>query len=452
MLLLLSTAFVAPVTGPIPGNAHGAATGERTGGVEFSEREKARLMQLSPRRPLPPDETNRVADDPGAALLGQRLFFDTRLSGNAGVSCATCHDPSNAFTDGRAVAHGVGDGRRNTPTLLNAAWQRWYFWDGRADTLWSQALEPLEDPLEMGGDRVSIARLIVRDPLLRREYEAIFGAAPALDDEVRFPAPARPVSTGDAQATPDAAARAWDTMSEADREVVNGVFVNVGKAIAAYVRRLNTGDAPFDRFVEGLRANDPALLGSISAAAQRGAQLFIGAANCRLCHNGPLLSDGEFHSIGFTDDERGDTLDPGRYEGAQRLARSAFGSFTPSSDAPDGSRAALSRAVRQSTETWGQFRTPSLREVARTAPYGHHGQVSTLREVVEHYSTLETARFPGHHRESILVPLNLSPQEVDDLVAFLESLSGTLPEAELLSPPPASDPAMTRADTLQSYR
>jgi len=281
----------------------------------------------------------------------------------------------------------------------------------------------------MDFDRVALARVIHDDPEMRAAYEAIFGAMPDLSATDRFPAHARPGPDGDPLHT------AWTRMAAADREAINRVFANFGKSMAAYERRLRTGPAPFDRFVEGLRTGNESLQAAIGEDAKRGARLFVGAANCRLCHSGPMLSDGEFHSIGLPPLDGGPLRDQGRYAGAESLVADPFNATGAFSDDPKGPRAEQVRTLRRSSETWGQFRTPSLRDVARTAPYGHQGQVPSLTEFVLHYSTLEDAVFPGHHRETILAPLGLSEQEVRDLVAFLETLSGELPPEELLAPP-----------------
>src|SRR4029077_12353158 len=166
-----------------------------------------------------------------AAALGQFLFFDTRFSANSKVSCATCHQPARGFSDGQPLETALGRGTRNTPTLLNAAFNHWFFWDGRADSLWSQALQPLENPREVGGDRLHIAHLIAGDERLSAAYQRVFGKLPPLADTARFPAHARP--DPDPQS---AAARAWQAMEPADRTEVNRVFSNLGKAIEAYER------------------------------------------------------------------------------------------------------------------------------------------------------------------------------------------------------------------------
>jgi cytochrome c peroxidase len=403
-----------------------AGTGEAPDGyatapdepVTFTEREIARILQHSPLAPPPPDPTNRFADDPAAARLGQFLFFDPRLSINGEVSCAICHDPERSFTDARPIAIGVTEALRNTPPLWNLAHQRWYFWDGRADSLWAQAQGPIENDLEMRGSRLRAAHLVHGDAGLRVAYEALFGPLPDLSDP-RFPTEAKPIP-----ASPeDPRHVAWMAMSEADRTAVNHVWANVGKAIAAYERRLISNRAPFDIFVEGLRENDPAKLAALPPAARRGLRLFIGRGNCRLCHSGPNFTDGEFHNLGIPDRRGGIGRDSGRFQGLEELASDPFNAAGRFSDAPTGEAAQRTRSTARLPETWGQFKTPSLRNVARTAPYMHQGRFSSLDSVLRFYSKLDETVQVGHHRESILVPLNLTGDEIADLAAFLESLT-----------------------------
>ena len=181
-------------------------------------------MSLTELEPLPPDPTNRVADDPRAADLGRRLFFDTRLSANGRVACSTCHQPERDFQDGIALAVGVGTTARRTMPIAGMARSPFLFWDGRKDSLWAQALGPLESPVEHGGTRAQYAHVVADH--YRGEYEAVFGPLPDLS---AVPASAGPV--GDATAI-----AAWAALSEAQRDAVTGVFVNIGKAIAAYER------------------------------------------------------------------------------------------------------------------------------------------------------------------------------------------------------------------------
>ncbi|MCP3905697.1 MAG: hypothetical protein GY715_18885 [Planctomycetes bacterium] len=421
--VLLLTAALVPVA---------LATATEPAAVELTETDRRLLERHSPVPPLPPAPSNVVADDPAAAHLGQFLFFEQRFSANGEVSCATCHDPAQAFTDGRPRAQAIGDVPRHTITLLNTAHNRWFFWDGRRETLWSQALVPFEEPVEMGGSRLRIARVIAGDPALRAAYESVFGPAAILDDMAStVPLDARPVP-GDAKHPHHVA---WIAMSHADRDAVNRVFANVGKAIAAYERRLLSTQAPFDEFVAGVRAGDPERTAAIPPAAQRGWKLFAGRASCRLCHFGPLFTDGEFHSTGIGPEGGGPLNDPARYAGIPQVQASEFNARGAYSDARDGVKAKQVRSLRRSPEAWGQFKTPSLRNVARTPPYMHQGQLATLRDVVLHYSTLENAVLPDHHQEQLLVPLHLTDREIDDLVAFLESLSAADPAETLLKRP-----------------
>lgn len=410
-----------------------AAPCEEGAAPAFSETERARILQHSPLPDPPADPTNEVADHPLAARLGQFLFFEPRLSSRGDISCATCHDPSKHFTDGKPLGEGIRPGSRHTPALWNVAHQRWFFWDGRADTLWAQALGPIEHPDEMAGSRVSVARLIALDGELRRAYERVFPEE-RLDPTwaERLPAGGRPVA-GDPS---DPQHRAWLGLSEADRDRVNRVFANVGKVIAAYERRLVSRSAPFDTFVEGLREGDSTKLSALSASAQRGLKLFIGRGDCRLCHTGPVFSDGEFHSARVAPRDGAAPRDAGRYDGIELAQRSEFSSAGPYSDDPDGPAAAMLRHLKRKGDDWGRFKTPSLRNVAVTAPYMHQGQFATLDDVLRHYSKFENALPPDHHRrETVLMPLNFSEQEAADLKAFLESLTDVSIEAKLLRRP-----------------
>jgi cytochrome c peroxidase len=398
--------------------------------VEFSEAQRKRILRHSPLPEPPPDPTNAVTDDANAAALGKRLFFDTRLSANGELSCASCHDPQQAFTDGKSLAEGLGTTTRNSPPLYNLGHNRWFFWDGRADTLWAQALQPIEHPDELGGNRLGIAHLIAGDEVLREAYEASFGPIPDVSD---LPPDARPV----VEDPDDPLNRVWETLEPEERETINRIFANVGKAMAAYERLLVSRRSPFDVFAEGLRSGDSQKLDAISPAAKRGLVLFAGRANCRICHTGPNFTDGEFHNTAVPPLDGGLPRDPGRYRGADLVRDDPFGASGPYSDEPDGPTADRARRLANGPDNWGRFKTPSLRNVALTAPYMHQGQFGTLRDVIRFYSTREGAVQMDHHAETILVPLDLSDGEIEDLVAFLESLTDDSVPEELRRPPPA---------------
>lgn len=386
------------------------------------------VLSMSPLPPVPPDPTNRVADDPRAAALGQAIFFDTRFSRSGDVSCATCHDPTRGWADAQSVPTRFDPEGRTVPSLWNVAFNRWYFWDGRADSLWSQALGPLENRKEHAGDRAQYAGVVTSDTSLSAAYQRIFGAAPST-------------------ASPDS---------------IDGVFVNLGKAIAAYERRLVSRRAPFDIYVEGVRNADPERIAALSQSAARGLGLFVGKAGCSSCHNGANFTDNEFHDTGIASFDAVDHRDQGRLAGVTLLLASPFNAMGPYNDNPGGRSAHPTSFLVNNTGWRGQFKTPTLRNVEVTAPYMHRGQLGTLEDVVSFYSELhppgvdpieaaarrdqaDRARRaaggvepPSHvhahqGRDPMLRRLGLSPEESADLVAFLRSLTDT-----------AIDPALTR--------
>jgi cytochrome c peroxidase len=378
----------------------------------------------------PPDPTNAVADDPRAAHLGRFLFHDPRLSRTGAIACATCHDPASSWTDGRTLAEGLGELTRHTPSLWNVAYNRWFFWDGRADTLWSQALEPLENPLEHGYTRLELAHRIREDAALRVAYERIFGALPALDEAHRFPPAGRPVPDD-----PEHAHHvAWTAMTEEDRASVDRVFTNVGKCLAAFERLLVSRESPFDRYVTALRRGDAAGAAELSAPAVRGLAVFLRKGQCRNCHHGPNFTDKEFHDTRLpTPPEL--AADGGRLDAIPRLLASQFHGAGTFSDDPTGEAEAKLRTLAADGDDHGRFKTPTLRNVALTAPYMHHGQLASLEDVVRFYSTLEGAPTHARHPDPLMQPRDLSEREIADLVAFLESLTDDRLPTELLRQP-----------------
>lgn len=416
---------------PPPEPTRPATTAELANELGLSAVELRRILALGPLGEPPADPTNRFADDDEAAALGHALFFDPRLSGDGSVSCATCHEPSKAFTDGLAVSVGTGEGTRNAPTVLDAAHQRWLAWDGRADSLWSQALQPMERSFEMDGDRTAIVRTVLADPELRAIYESIFRPAPSVEWLDALPERARPL----ADDPKDPAVQAWAALSDEDREIVDACFANLGKALAAYQRRLRGGETSLDRFVRGLKEGDREALAALSPEALAGLRLFVGQAGCIQCHEGPMLSDGEFHLVGVPQPGGGMPSDAGRFLGARIVKQDAFNAAGSHSDDPNGAAALRVSTLAVSPESWGAFRTPSLRHVGRTPPYMHAGQMADLESVVRFYSTLEGAVQLDHHREQVLVPLDLDEAESAALLAFLRSLDGPGPEPRWGVPP-----------------
>ena len=378
----------------------------------FTDREWSVIQRLSPLPETPPSNpTNRVADDPEAARLGQLFFFDTRFSKDGTVACATCHSPFHGFADVEATSLGAGRGTRNAPTLLNVAYNRWQFWDGRADTLWSQALGALEGEAEQAGTRLQYAHLVRQH--YAEAYETVFGVLPALENTTRFPPDGKP---GDST---------FDSMSETDQHAVNTIFANIGKAIEAYERLLISRNAPFDRFVAGDTA-------AISSEAKRGLKTFIGKGVCILCHDTPTFTDNEFHNLGIPQGTLPE--DAGRYAGISLLLADPFnGGGVYSDDTAVATR--ILNFLEPIPRHQGEFKTPTLRNVALTAPYFHTGEFPTLESVIEFNNVGGTdGNFVGQ-RERTLEPLRLSEQEMADLVEFLETLTGELPPAQLLTKP-----------------
>ncbi len=389
----------------------------------FSAAEKRLIASLSPVPALARSPGNRFADDERAAELGRKLFYDTRMSGNGKVACATCHQPQLYFTDGLPTAKGIGDTSRSAPTIIGSQWLPFVFWDGRKDSLWSQALGPPEAPPEHGFSRMAAVHLVGRH--YGAAYEAIFGKLPELSDTKRFPAAARPV--------PDESRHehnvAWLAMSVADRRAVNAAYANIGKAIEAFERKLLPGEAPFDRFAAGLAKGKDAPTEEFSAKARRGLREFVGRAGCVNCHNGPLLTDKGFHNLGLPKPAGNKGIDGGRTLGAEQVKVDTFrcgGEFSDS-DACNELRFLDPRFK----DFLGAFKTPSLRNVDKTAPYMHAGHFKSLREVVAFYTDLPGKPDIGH-RDLVLRQID-SAVDRDALVAFLGTLTGPLPDKRWLS-------------------
>ena len=377
--------------------AHGAATAPPP--LSFDTDEQRAILRHGP---WPPprafDAGNAGAGDAQAIALGQRLFFDARLSAGGALSCATCHRPQWAFADRRARGRGRIELDRNTPSLWNAVHERWYGWDGAADSLWSQSIRPIHDAREMGASAAHVRQRIARDAELACRYRAAFGRdADADDDET--------------------------------------ALVHAAKAIGAFVGTLRSGRTPFDDFRDAVERGDRRAAARYPLSAQRGLKLFIGRGRCDLCHLGPMFSNGEFGDTGLPFFVRPGVVDPGRHGGIETLRASPYNLLSRWSDARDADAATKTRHVQQQHRHFGEFKVPSLRNVALTAPYMHDGQLATLADVVRHYSELNLERLHADG-EQILQPLHLSAQEQADLIAFLRTLSD--PRATQWRPPELS--------------
>jgi cytochrome c peroxidase len=312
--------------------------------------------------------------NPDRIALGRKLYFDTRLSRDGTVSCATCHDVSRGFTDRRNVSEGVGDhlGRRSSPTTMNAALFQSMFWDGRAVTLEDQAKLPILNPIEMGHpDGAAAVKAIEADPAYVALFQKAYGRAPNYDD--------------------------------------------VGRAIASFERTLVFLDAPFDKYMTGDT-------NAISPAAQRGLVLFGGKARCVSCHmlnpSNPLGTDNLFHNIGVS----------ARTRNFEDLARKGLAAVKEGSDQRALDNLALETdlgelgrfIVTRNRSDIGAFKTEQLRNAGITAPYMHDGSLRTLWDVIDHYNK---GGETNPYLDGGIEPLNLSESEIDDLVAFLFTLT-----------------------------
>ena len=326
--------------------------------------------------PAPHDPTNRVSGKPDAIELGTLLFFDERLSGRGTKACASCHVPERNWTDNLRRGVGMAELDRNTPTLMNLRGQRWYGWDGAADSLWSQSLRPIVDARELAATPRHVADLVRHDEQLSCRYRNVFGAPPSPTDD-------------------------------------EAVFVNVGKVLAAFQETLVSGRTPFDDFRDAVaRGESPSSL-SYSAPAQRGLQIFIGKGGCTSCHSGPRFTNGEFFNTGLSRFEPLSKPDPGRHAGIRQLRESRFNLLGPYNDDTTGASAAHTRQVAIGKGNVDEFKVPSLRNLILTAPYSHDGGVETIAEVM---------RLHGKDGQPTSAP-NLTRREQTDLVVFLESLS-----------------------------
>jgi cytochrome c peroxidase len=376
-----------------------AAGGAAAQLLDFTEAEKRALLRHGPwPAPWAPDPSNRISGAPQAVALGEKLFFEPRLSAGGKVLCATCHAPFRGWQDARGRAMGHSEVERNTPSVLNTRYNRWHGWDGAGDSLWAQSIRPIVDTREMGGSPAATAALVRGDPDYACRYEKALGTPPPADDEA--------------------------------------LLAGIGKALAAYQETLVTGRTPFDDFRDALAAGKLQEAARYPVAAQRGARIFVGKGNCNLCHLGPAFSNGEFHDVGvpFFNPDR--SVDHGRHGGIRRLQASPFNLLGAYNDDRTGAAAVKSRHVALDHRNFGEFKVPMLRNVALTAPYMHNGSLATLADVVRHYSELNMDRLHADG-ESLLRPLRLTKEESADLVAFLESLTeraSALPEKKPVEP------------------
>lgn len=419
------------------GTGSGGAGGDPLIGV-LTPDEAAAVRTMSPLPAVPANSTNQYADNPAAATLGQKLFFDKRYSGplavgddmtNGGlgpmgeagkIACASCH-LARGLDDQRSRPNNVSLGAdflsRNALPIVNSSFYRWTNWGGRFAAPWELPLAVVENARNMNGDRMRVVHLIFDK--YKADYEAVFGALePAIGtDAARFPASAKPKPAGGVDGP-------WEMMTDADRTIANRVFVNFAKALEAYQRQLVSRNAPFDRFVGGRTE-------MLATSELRGLKLFVGKAGCAECHSGPHLSDGKFHNIGVAQTgAHVPAADNGRFADVPPLVASGMNVNSVWSDDTESGR--LTGLTATPPDDWkAAFRTPSLRGVAETGPYMHAGQLATLEDVVAFYD--RGGDTPAAGTKDVLIKrLSLTTLERADLVAFLRTLSGDAVPAALL--------------------
>ena len=399
------------------------------------------------------------------ASLGRMLFADTRFSANGRVSCQSCHVPSRSYTDGRRVAIGTGVGKLNTPMTVNRYFSRWQFWDGRATHLASQALSPIESPVEHGSSRFKVAMIMYRDPTYRQMYTELFGSFPrGIELIERYNFDAAPLRKRDLPSyindwcfdtmdensgsirypggqydaardsyfrpnTPDAVARNWNALPEALRQSINQVFYNFGVAIGSFEKGLVALDSPFDRFAQKfLETNNvqASLNENFGQRELQGLQYFYKQGGCISCHYGSNFTDEKFHNI---------SLGPNRGYVFLGRAKGVIDAINdPFSCQGEGRQACEElRRHRNSIYDLGATKTPSLRNVALTAPYMHDGRFNNLSQVLNHYNYLPTPPAVGR-RSPKLRPARLPQGALGSLEGFLRSLNS--PVRDLNGPEP----------------
>jgi cytochrome c peroxidase len=424
-------------------------TGQSYGSHDgFSPLDWSVIHSLSPLPSLPVDTTNKYRDSPAAALLGQKLFFEARLSGaiQAGtlqegqlgaigekgkIACRNCHMPESKWlfdirsNNGGPIPNATALGSlwmtRNASSLVNTVFyvnQRtqahWRENDGYSDSEWFDAQSEPEGPPVQNGSRLQLAHVIFEH--YHAEYNAAFPdwqLDPALANYTRFPATGSPYT--------DTAN--WNGMMPGDRETVNRVLANYGKAMEAFLRKLVSRNAPFDRYVAG--DSD-----AISQNAKQGLKLFIGKAGCINCHNTPLFSDDDFHVIGLRIDTtlspHADPTEIGRAFNQALICDPtvAGGDFKVTGHFSDDPGTHRDGNFCQQTIPQGLWRTKGLRQVAETAPYFRDGQAATLDDVIEFYDRGgdPAGTFLGGPKE--IRPLHLSAEEKGWLKEFLKTLTG----------------------------
>lgn len=385
--VLFFTFFAFLLSGCQPANEEKAANQAPELHTDLSQQELAFIENGTVPLGLPPVEA--VADNPITVdkfVLGERLFFDTRFSADGKVSCGTCHAEENAFTDNLKVSKGFNDltGTRNAPTVVNSAYTPALFWDGREPTLESQSLQPPINPVEGGlPNHNKIIEVVKNDQVYVEYFQKVFGIAP---DAI--------------------------TMKE------------ISQAIAAYERVQLRGNSRFDQYYFGKDKS------ALTTSEINGFDVFLNKGRCVSCHtieqDHALFTDNRFHNIGVG------------FKSLQGKEQEIISTFIEKKRGgeevdivvlTDAEASELGRfAVSEKLSTIGAFKTPTVREIASTAPYMHDGSIKTLAEVIDFYNNggrLKESAPLSDHLSGGIKPLDLTVKEKRDLISFLEALSST---------------------------
>ena len=396
----------------------------------FTAVEWTEIKKLGPLPAVPKDTTNAYADNAKAAALGQMLFFDKSYSGalavaddgtNGGlgaigdtgkVSCASCHE-GVTMDDNRSkpnnVSLGTDFGTRNAPSIVNSSFYAWTNWGGRFDSQWSLPTAVAENAKIMNSHRMTIARMLYAK--YRTEYDAIFPVP--LDARLD---PTNAMAWGAGKAGYDAITDA------AEKAIINRIYANYGKALAAYMRLLVSRDAPFDKYVAGKPD-------AIGADAKRGLKIFLGKGACISCHTGANFADDKFHALAVPQTgPKVPAADLGRFTDVTPLLASIYNTNGDYSD--DKLTGKLTGLVADASMK-GQFRTKSLRGVADSASYMHSGQQATLDDVIAYYGKGGDAPPTDVTKDPLIKSFTLEGTDKADLVAFLKTLSGAPVSAAL---------------------
>lgn len=373
----------------------------------------------------PASNSNKYANNEKAARLGLKLFFNNQLSRSEQFSCASCHQPNKFFTDGLQFSKAAGITSRNSPTIVGAAYSPWQYWDGRKDSLWSQALAPIEDHNELATSRVEYVRKLIA--YYEKDYQDVFGVTDFTFTK-SLPKTASPLGDEVAQEN-------WRNINEDTKRQVNKIFSNAGKAMMAYQRKIKLPQSRFDQFIAALVKGEKKSLPQLMSTSEvNGLRLFVGKANCASCHNGPLFTNYEFHNVGAPDlDNR--PVELGRFAGVKTLVNDEFTCLSEWSDANKSNCEEMRFLKTKGPELVGALKTPTLRNISETAPYMQFGQFESLQQVLAHYNqpnppVYNMDQHPSRPHFDIL-PLKLTQQELVDLENFLGTLTSPLPQEDI---------------------